>query len=163
MIVPADDFGDFAKVSESAKAAVPAAECASAPAWRLSATAERVLIALQRAPSDDRAALEPLLRPSIQKELRAFRLRAAVTMAARMVTLGGGPCDPWPLAGRLREDLERYAGGRWRFEGDRSPPTDATRASLHAVLTETDGAVLSHRHIYRLLTSAAAEMSVKSH
>jgi len=131
---------------------MPAAECASAPAWRLSATAERVLIALQRASSDDRAVILPLLRPSIQKELRAFRLRAAVMMAAQMVTLGGAPVDPWPLAGRLREELDLYAGGRWRFERKRSPPTDATRASLHAVLMETHGKVLSHRHFYRLLT-----------
>jgi len=141
---------------------MPATDCASgAPAWRLSATAERVLIALQRASSDDRAVLEPLLRPSIQKELRAFRLRAAVMMAAKMVTVGGGPSAPWPLARQLRAALSLYAAGRWIFEGDRSPPTDATRASLRAILIETKGAVLSQRHLFRLLTSAAAAMSVE--
>ena len=120
--------------------------------WRLSAAATAVENVLAGMAPAARGVVELALAPQLRVELRRARRRAAVAAAAQLLR-DDGCNDPWPLCGRLHAALSAYGSARWRFERGGPAPTTLDRAGLHAVMTETDGRVLSQRQLYRLLVT----------
>jgi hypothetical protein len=130
--------------------------------WRPSVRAAAVGLILARMSADERATIEAALAPAVREELRRGYLRLAAIDAAKWHGAADG-MKPWPLAGKVRVALNRYASSGWRFERDGRPPNDPARAALWRFLQLTDGKVRSQKEIDRLLrswTSEAVAMSM---
>ena len=79
-------------------------------------------------PGADQALLINQLPKSTRRALRMRWRNEAIVEAA------GGFANQRAAARELAAELDRYSGGRYRFERGRPPPTDPRRAILHRIL-----------------------------
>jgi hypothetical protein len=133
--------------------------------WRLSARTAALAEILARLSEHDRALMESALASSYRPGLRAARQRGSSLIVAEQLGLALDVEDTWQLAGKVREALERYAAGLYRFDRAGVRPADPARLAMLQHLESTGGEVRSQRQLQRLLrdttgTSQALVMSL---